>query len=30
LNYKGTAERIVPAKPAYSVRQSKLRIKYNG
>jgi predicted phage-related endonuclease len=30
LNYKGTKERVVPAKPAYSVRQSKLRIKHNG
>lgn len=30
LNYKGTPERVVPAKPAYSVRQSKLRIKHNG
>lgn len=28
LNYKAQPEKIVPAKPAYSVRQSKLKIKY--
>jgi predicted phage-related endonuclease len=27
LNYKGQPEKIVPAKEAYSIRQSKLRIK---
>jgi hypothetical protein len=26
-NYKAAAERLVPAKPAYSVRQSTLSIK---
>lgn len=30
INYKATAERIVPAKPARSIRQSKLKIKYMG
>ena len=27
LNYKAQPEKIVPAKDAYSIRQSKLRIK---
>ena len=26
-NYKAAAERLVPAKPAYSVRQSSLTVK---
>ena len=28
LDYKPTAERVVPAKPARSIRQSKLKIRY--
>tara|TARA_R110000787_G_scaffold254163_1_gene359460 strand:- start:1380 stop:2333 length:954 start_codon:yes stop_codon:yes gene_type:complete len=30
LNYKAQPEKVVAAKKAYSIRQSKLRIKYNG
>jgi len=30
MNFKAVPEKIVPAKPARTVRNANLRIKYNG